>query len=782
MIRYWKEFRILWIVLLIGFAAFWFSLPANLFDDPVSTVVYDRQGELMGARIADDGQWRFPGGDQVPEKYSKAVIAFEDRYFYLHPGVNPVSLIRAAYQNLKAGEIRSGGSTISMQVIRMSRKNRPRTVSQKLIESFLAVRLELTSNKKEILRKYANNAPFGGNVVGIEAASWRYFGTAPENLTWAEAALLAVLPNAPSLIHPGKNRGLLLDKRNRLLKTLKSDGAIDELTCELAMQEPLPAAPLPLPNVAPHLTDRIMVDQEVHRFRSTLNRNLQERVNELTSIRQEALRGNQVQNMACMVMDVETGEVLAYVGNSSVAGKHADGEDVDVIRSPRSTGSILKPFLFAGMLDNGDLIQTSLVPDVPVRYNGYAPKNYNRGYEGAVPAYEALERSLNIPAVIMLKNYGVDPFLGLLRKMGFSTFKYSHEHYGLTLILGGAETTLWELAGMYGSLARVLNHYNQSEGNYFSGDYHMPTLTEEDTDRTPASTQEEGLLSASSIYITLNSLLDVNRPEDLSLWYLLSSSRKIAWKTGTSYGYRDAWAVGVTPEYVVAVWAGNADGEGRPGITGIAAAAPLMFDVFSVLPETSWFETPLDDLRDAVICKSSGYIAGPDCTSTDTLQVVPKGLFTRPCPYHKKIHLNAEGDFRVNSSCYPVSKMQTRSWFILPPLMEWYYKQQTPGYREVPPVMKGCMDESVQELEIVYPEWDSHLVIPRELDGKKGKAVMEVAHRQLSATVYWHIDNIFVGTTSGIHQVALDLEPGDHTMTVVDEMGNRDRVHFSVLR
>jgi len=483
-----------------------------------------------------------------------------------------------------------------------------------------------------------------------------------------------------------------------------------------------------------------------------------------------------------MIMEVETGSVVTYVGNSRQGQDPIHGGDVDVIMARRSSGSILKPFLFAGMLDNGDILQTSLIPDVPVRYNGYAPKNYDRGYLGAVPAYKALQRSLNIPAVILLKHYGVDPFLGLLRNMGFSTFSYSHEHYGLTLILGGAETSLWELCGMYGSMARALNHYNKSDGNYFASDYRMPELNRKSNARLSPDPQEEGVLSSSSIYLTFESLLEVNRPEELSLWYLMSSSRKIAWKTGTSYGYRDAWAVGVTPDYVVAVWAGNADGEGRPGLSGLTSAAPLMFDLFSLLPETSWFEPPLDDLSEATVCSSSGYLAGPLCDEVDTINVVPKGMKSKACPYHHKVHLDQSRKYRVDSHCYPVGDMKNESWFILPPLMEWYYKRSNSSYREVPPVLSGCKDESIREMEIIYPEWNSHLVIPRELDGTKGKVVLEVSHRQAPVKVFWHIDEVFVGTTSNIHQLALDIEPGIHTLTAVDEMGNTEAVRFEVLR
>jgi len=777
-----KELLIMGCAVLVISLLVYLSLPRPLFSDPLSTVVYDRDGQLLGARIARDGQWRFPGLDSIPEKYKCAVLNYEDRYFFLHPGVNPVSMFRALGQNIRAGEITSGGSTITMQVMRMSRKNKPRNLYQKMVESLLALRLEITESKSAILTSYANHAPFGGNVVGLEAAAWRYFGTDPWQLTWAESALLAVLPNAPSLIHPGRNREALLQKRNKLLTDLYTRGEIDKLTLQLALEEPLPLEPIPLPNYSPHLTDRIMLDENTNTFYSTIDKEIQVRVNELASIRQERLSANKIHNMACIVMEVESGSVLAYYGNSSYSGTIKHGQSVDVIQSKRSTGSILKPILFAGMLDNGDILQTQLIPDVPIRYNGYAPKNYDRGYNGAVPAYKALERSLNIPAVILLRNYGVEPFLSLLRRLRFSTFRYNHEHYGLTLILGGAETTLWELTGIYGSMARVLNHYTESDGNYFTDDYSMPVLERKTNPEGKAAPMEEGLLSASSIYLTFESLLQVNRPEELSLWYLMSSSRKIAWKTGTSYGSRDAWAIGISPEYLVGVWAGNADGEGRPGLSGLSSAAPLMFDVFSVLPETSWFSAPLDDLTYIEVCRQSGYLAGPHCLEKDTIPAVPKGAGSKVCPYHRLVHLDESGQYRVSSDCYPLSQMHTTSWFILPPLMEWYYKRSDPSYLLLPPMLEGCSDDRVEMMEIVYPERNSHLVIPRELDGSMGKVIMEVAHRKPALEIYWHIDERYVGTTKKLHQLGVDLIAGKHKLTVVDAEGHSQSVTFEVLK
>ncbi len=472
------------VVAMAGIAVFfWLSLPEPLFREPLSTVLFDRQGEVVGAHIADDGQWRFPAADSLPEKFSASIRLFEDEYFYRHPGINPLALGRAMVQNFRARRIVSGGSTITMQVIRLSRKGKRRTVAEKLVEMLLSLRLELAFTKADILRMYAANAPFGGNVVGLEAASWRYFGRDPFSLSWAESATLAVLPNAPSLIYPGKNRQKLLEKRNRLLKKLYERHYLDRISYDLSLAEPLPGSPHDLPSLAYHLAERFYSGNPGRRITTSLDGHLQARVNAILELHRQNLYGNQVHNAACLVVSVETGEVLAYAGNIRNDRHPEYGGDVDVITSPRSSGSILKPFLFAEMLYRGEILPNTLIADIPTRYGGYSPKNYNRNYDGAVPASVALCRSLNVPAVRMLYQYGNARFLQDLRELGFSTLRFSPDHYGLSLILGGAEVNLWELAGVYSSMARVLNHFSSYNGTYDEQDWHMPVL-EKRTERS----------------------------------------------------------------------------------------------------------------------------------------------------------------------------------------------------------------------------------------------------------------------------------------------------------
>ncbi|MGB8491070.1 MAG: penicillin-binding protein 1C, partial [Bacteroidales bacterium] len=624
--------------------------PLPRFRAPLSTIVEARDGSLLGGRIADDGQWRFPSSVKVPEKFEKALLTFEDRYFYLHPGVNPVSIARALAGNIRARRIVSGGSTITMQVARLSGGNKPRTYGEKLIEVAQAFKLEIFRTKREILRIYAGNAPFGGNTVGIDAASWRYTGKPPEELTWAEAAALAVLPNSPALVYPGRNQARLRERRNQLLRKLYERKYMDSLTLVLSLDEPLPHEPGALPSNAPHLTSMFSLSDKGKRIRTTIDADLQERATAIINDHQRDLSGNFIFNCAAIIVGVKKGDVLAYVGNSTNEGLPLHGGDVDIIRSERSTGSILKPLLYAAMQQSGELLPNSLVPDIPTRFPGFSPKNFDRSFSGAVSADLALYQSLNIPAVKMLQEFTSERFLDLLRKTGFSSFRKPADHYGLSLILGGGEASLWELTGVYASCSRVLRRYN-AEKKYFKGDFHPPLVVAKDTSAQASDEDPDPPLSAAAIWLTYEALQKVNRPESETGWQYFASAPGFAWKTGTSFGFRDAWAIGTTPEYVIGVWAGNADGEGRPGLTGISAAAPLLFDLAGLLKPAGWFEQPVDEMTVIKVCKPSGFRAGPDCPDTREVYACIDGLRSEPCPYHRVVHLNGSRTRQVSAAC-----------------------------------------------------------------------------------------------------------------------------------
>lgn len=429
----------------------------------------------------------------------------------------------------------------------------------------------------------------GGNVVGIEATAWRYFGRSASELSWAESATLAVLPNSPALIHPGRNRKQLKAKRDRLLATLKESDILDQTTYELACMEPLPEAPVPLPDEAPHLLERLAADAPGTRITTSVRQMLQRQAQAIVNRYARDYSSNYIHNLAALVTDTETGEVLAYAGNVTFRADDRKGNQVDIITSPRSTGSILKPFLYAAMLHEGQLLPGTLVSDVPLNINGFTPQNYNKTFYGAVPAHRAIERSLNVPLVRMLSLYNTGRFMSLLKKSGMTTLRFSEEHYGASLILGGAEGTLWDLTGMYASLARTLSHYRPYNGRYNPADIHPLTPFPAHDDRPVRSVAnprltDRPLLSAASIWFTFEAMSALNRPEEEADWQQFESMKQVAWKTGTSYGGRDAWAIGTTPRYTIGVWVGNASGEGRPGLTGVGNAAPVLFDLFSLLP------------------------------------------------------------------------------------------------------------------------------------------------------------------------------------------------------
>ncbi len=756
-------------------------LPVVSFDDPAATVLTDREGNLLGAQIAADEQWRFSPPDSIPEKFAIAVRLYEDEYFFHHPGINPFSLLRAAFQDIRAGRIVSGGSTITMQVVRLSGKGRNRTFTNKLLEIALALRLELARTKEEILNMYVAHAPFGGNVVGMDAAAWRYFGRPAYELSWGEVSALAVLPNAPSLIYPGKNERILRAKRNRLLAKLRDKGYLDALSCRLAMEEPLPGHPKPFPSVTPHLLQRAVRDgHRGERCTTTIDLRLQRRLNAMIRRHYLQLSQNGINNAAILVLDVSRRQVLAYVGNTPVPGE--EGGSVDMIPARRSPGSTLKPLLYAAMLDAGMILPATLIPDIPTHYRRYSPKNFNPGYQGAVPAGGVIVRSLNIPAVRMLKDYGLNRFYSLLRQLGFGTIDKGPGHYGLTLILGGGEVTLWDLGKCYMGMATVLNHIRDYGYRYDPDAYRDPVYLVRDT--PPGLSLRltgEPVFRAGAVWQTFETLTALKRPTEEGLWEIFPSSKKIAWKTGTSFGFRDAWAVGVTPEYVVAVWTGNADGEGRPGLTGLHTAAPLMFDVFNVLPVTTWFEPPYDDLTDIVVCHESGARAGPWCEHRDTLLAPVAGLRVKVCAYHRLVHLDRTGRYRVNSRCYRVSDIITQSWFVLPPAQEWYYKKVNSGYRTLPPFLPACRGEDTRAMEMIYPRESRQIFVPRDLDGTLSRAVFEAAHYGSGHTIHWHLDGRYLGATTGFHRMEVNPSPGFHTITLIDDEGNIMVKRFEVV-
>ena len=743
-----------WIIrtglLIAGLFLLFLCIPVPKFDDPYSTVLTARDGELLGARIAADGQWRFPATNNYSEKYIACVLEFEDQQFFRHTGFNPIAFIQAIIENSQAGHVVRGGSTISMQVVRLARKNKPRTYREKMLEVILALRLELRYSKREILNLYAAHAPFGGNVVGIDAAAWRYFHTTPDRLTWSEAATLAVLPNAPSMIHPGKARERLLDKRDALLLRLTDSHfycprryhvprlSYDDY--ELALMERLPDKPYDMPMLAYHY----LMDQEKSRrgehINSSIDYRFQKNVIQAMERHHKANALNQIENAAVYVYDYLNNEVMAYVGNNAEA---ADAAMVDMVKAQRSTGSILKPFLFAAMLDEGTLLPTMMLPDIPMSLSGFTPKNYSGQYWGAVPANQALQHSLNAPFVYLLKDFGHQRFHALLKRLKLSGIVFDADHYGLSLIVGGAEASLFDLVNAYAIMAKEL-----------------------------ATGEDLSPYTPEAIAVTFDVMKGLTRPSNQTGWSGFSSAKQVAWKTGTSFGFKDAWTIGITDHYVIGVWVGNSDGEGRPGLTGVGVAAPLMFDVAALLNDTYSHPASTPESIEVEVCALSGYPSTELCPRTKMVTMPDVEVKTGPCPYHKKVFLDSTRQYQVLPDCYPVDQRRYEVYFVLPPVLEWFYKKHSAMYRPLPALYPNCATNHPDDLmAFIYPKSDARVSIPIGIQGDRQQVIFEIAHRDPSKKVYWTLNDVFIGQTRYNHQMPLDVEKGVYVLRCVDEDG-----------
>jgi penicillin-binding protein 1C len=552
------------------------------------------------------------------------------------------------------------------------------------------------------------------------------------------------LPNAPGLLYPGKNHDRLLKKRNRLLVSLHERKIIDGETLELAMAEPIPDKPLPLPDLTRHY---FSAQKNNAGTRSTIHFRIQDQCLHITNNYARKYSDNQIQNIAVIVSDIHSGKIIAYVGNTDKKWSPSTSF-VDCANAPRSTGSILKPLLYYKSLSNGLITPQSMLFDIPVSYNHFTPQNYARSFEGLVQARTALSKSLNIPMVTLLNEYGLPKFHNDLKQLGFKHFNRQASNYGLSLILGSGEVTLRELNEVYGKWAGSLYH------------------------------KEVPLQEKACIYETLEAMSELNRPDENGNWKAFINTQKIAWKTGTSFGNRDAWCVGISSAYVVSVWVGNADGSGRTGLTGIEYAAPILFDIFNALPKSyQWFPKPKNGYTSIELCKASGYKAGDHCEEKLIAKLPSTCASVAVCPFHHMLTVNNEETYQVNASVCDWRNIKLRSYFILPPSVLAHYKSWNPDFKAPPPLHPGIKDAE-HELKIIFPVKSKILLF-----GKKNQ--MNISFKALSplknGIIYWHIDEQFIGSTTNIHEMQYVLPPGQHTLMILDPAGNQQQSTFEII-
>ncbi len=578
-----------------------------------SVTVVDRDNRLLRAFTTEQGQWRLPlDPKDVDQHYLKMLFAFEDHRFYTHHGVDPKAITRAAVQMLRHHRLVSGGSTLTMQVARLLDGKHERTASGKLRQMLRAVQLERALSKTEILRLYLRLAPFGGNLEGVRAASLAYFGKEPRRLSMGEAALLVALPQSPEARRLDRHPAAARRARDRVLDRAVTAGAITKPEAEKAKTERVPVARLEFPKLAPHLTETeraANLNQSI--IKLTLDSKLQASLEKLAS-EQARLQGEKL-SAAILVADHATGEILAHVGASDYMDATRLGA-VDMVSAIRSPGSALKPFIYGLSFEAGLSHPQTLIEDRPVRFGTYAPKNFDEDFHGTVSIREALSQSLNIPAVRVLARVGAGKLVGRFRRAGVTARFPDKSEPTLAMALGGTGLTLRDLTQLYASLARggdsiALTHRFNERGRILA-----PT-------RVKNLVNAHRLMSPVAAWYVTDILKDAPPP-------LNSRGGRFAYKTGTSYGYRDAWAIGYDGRHVVAVWVGRADGTSVPGMMGRTAAAPILFDAFERVART---RTPLPGPPQAAITiANAGDLPAPLKHWRDPGDDAPAGPFLTP--------------------------------------------------------------------------------------------------------------------------------------------------------
>jgi penicillin-binding protein 1C len=752
--------------------------PADPYQaKPPGRQVFARDGQLLRGALSPDQKWRLRARlDEISPDLVMAVLEHEDRWFRYHPGVNPIAVVRAAVGNACAGRVVSGASTITMQLANLV-DPRPRSYTRKLRQMFRALQYETVYSKDDILEMYLNLAPYGGNIEGVAAASRAYFGKAPAALSVAEAALLAVLPQSPASHNPIAHPQQALEARNRLIDRLERRGLIDHRTAADSRQRPLPDELCAMPFAAPHFCEWTWrCHPDMHNCHTTLDADLNARAQACLSDRVEALRPVGITQAAAVILDAERAELLVMVGSADFHDSLHAGQ-VNGACAPRSPGSALKPFVYALAFDRGLATPSTLVEDVPIAFGVYAPQNYDGRFEGMITAARALQTSRNVPAVVLsaaLERNGEPGLHGFLRQAGVTSLTRPAEHYGLSLTLGGGEVTLLELAGAYATLAR--------QGSYKE----LQTLVPDGRGvaESTGSDRTCSLVSPAAAYLVLQVLAGVTRPDFDAVWRTGTHQIPIPWKTGTSCGHRDAWAVGIAGPYVVAVWLGNFDGSGCVQLVGHDAAGPLLFGLIDLLPksESGRWHIPPQGLGRREVCALSGAPAGKQCPARRWEEYIVGISPAHPCQLHRQVMVDTETGYAVCSRCRTSGRWECRPVLWWPPQVAAFLSADGDGDDPIPPHNPMCAGGGQgEEPRIISPQdgMEYCLRSGAPLDDQRLPLIAWL--NRASTEVYWFLDGTLLWKGRPDEKVFMDPCPGVHRLTVKDDAGRSATAMVTVI-
>ncbi|MES2882459.1 MAG: penicillin-binding protein 1C, partial [Bacteroidota bacterium] len=647
-------------IVALAFVAFLFILNI-LFPLPdkinYSTIITDADNQVVNAFLTTDEKWRMKTElHEISPLLRQTIIAKEDKYFYHHPGINFIAIAKAGVSNIISTKTTLGASTITMQVARALEK-RKRNIFSKIIEGFRAFQLEWKYSKEEILQLYLNLVPYGGNIEGVKAASLLYFNKAPDHLSLAEITALSIIPNRPSTLVIGKANNLIVKERNRWLKRFANEKLFTKKQIEDALAEPLTAHRLQVPHHIQHLSQKLKNSGDANLVKTNIVLNMQLKIEKLVDDYTRNLRAKNILNAAVIVIDNKTNKIVSYVGSAAFTDT-TDGGQVNGAAAIRQPGSTLKPLLYGLCIDEGLLTPKSIINDVAISYNGYAPENYDQHFNGAVTMEYALDHSLNIPSVKSLRLLGKDRLVQSLAAAQFNQIKKDQNKLGLSMILGGCGASLEELTGLFAAFAN-------------EGKFSTPQLLQNKTAATKFN-----LLTPAATYMVTDILSKVNRPDFPLNWTATENMPKIAWKTGTSYGRRDAWSIGYNKNFTVGIWVGNFSGSGVPELSGANTATPLLFKIFNTIDynsNTEWF-TPPTDCALRQVCSQTGLLPGEYCTNLVADYFIPLISSTKTCMHLQEIKISADESISFCESCAPATGYKKKLYNMMAAELEAHYE------------------------------------------------------------------------------------------------------------
>ncbi len=744
-----------------------FRLMDRLFPLPLdrltySTVVLASDGSVLSAYLSKDDMWRMKiQKEDIPEGLKKAFLFKEDKYFFYHPGINPVSIMRAFFQDLRAGKVVSGASTITMQVARMLRPEK-RTFINKFKEMFRAIQLERRFSKEEILEIYFNLLPYGGNIEGIKAASLIYLNKQPVNLSIAEIAMLISIPNNPNKFRPGVATGKILIERNKWLKRFQKAKLFNVSVISQALTEPIDAARKELPRIAPHFCYRLFCKNKDAPYLETyIDFNSQRKTERIIKDYIEKLRLWNITNAAAVVIRNSDNAVVAYVGSADFDDKQNEGQ-VDGANALRSPGSTLKPFLYALAMDKGLITPKTVLYDVPFNFDGYKPQDYDRTYRGKVTVEDALLNSLNVPAVRLLDKMDLNSYIETLETGGCKSLETQEKKLGLSLVLGGCGIKLYELTGLYTVLAK-------------RGEYTPLRWTKNQPSTAPLRIFSEDASFMISHILTEMIRYDVPANIDDAMHF-----PKIAWKTGTSYGHHDGWCVGYDDRYTVGVWVGNFNDQQSPELNGSACAVPLMTDIFSALSvynDFNWLKFP-KGLGTRWVCTETGKIPNTWCTNQIIDYFIPGVSSPEKCDHIQMVYTDPKGTISYCRSCLPKSGYCEKYYPNYPPEMINYFELYHIPYQKIPEHNPVCprvykdknivIQSPVNGVQYILMKHESHSIM------LKCDAGNDVSY------VYWYINDKFLCRTKPESPTFFTPVVGEVKVSCTDDRGRTANVRISV--